>query len=200
MIINFLKGMSNFIEQYQIDEKLCKKIIEHFEESPFKSPGCFGGKNTVQTNIKDSTDMLLEGCFFQKYMLEFEKCVEEYKKKYIYCDIGHAQWSVFPYVNVQRYLPGEGYHVLHCERVKGHNESSRRHLVFMTYLNDVTDDGETFFYYQNLKIKPKTGLTLIWPADWTHTHCGITSNTQTKYIVTGWMSYTPHEPFYILPM
>ena len=59
----------------------------------------------------------------------------------------------------------------------------------MTYLNDVTDDGETEFYYQKIKVKPQKGLTLIWPADWTHTHRGNTSKTQDKYIITGWYSF-----------
>lgn len=192
--------MSNFIEQYQIDQELCKKIIEYFEESPFKRPGCSGGKTSVNKDNKNSTDIVFYGPLYENYMKELDECVQKYKKKYVYCDKAHELWSVYPKTNIQRYLPGEGYYGLHCERAEGYGEGSRRHLVFMTYLNDVTDDGETFFYYQNLKIKPKTGLTLIWPVDWTHTHCGIVSNTQTKYIVTGWISYTPHQPFYILPM
>ena len=59
----------------------------------------------------------------------------------------------------------------------------------MTYLNDVSDGGETEFYYQKLKVKPETGLTLIWGSDWTFMHRGITSKTQTKYIATGWLDY-----------
>jgi hypothetical protein len=59
----------------------------------------------------------------------------------------------------------------------------------MTYLNDLTDGGETEFHYQQVKVKPEKGLTLIWPADWTHTHRGIPSETQEKYIVTGWLNY-----------
>jgi hypothetical protein len=59
----------------------------------------------------------------------------------------------------------------------------------MTYLNDVNDGGETHFYHQELKVQPRKGLTLIWPADWTYTHRGIASPTEDKYIVTGWYSY-----------
>ena len=59
----------------------------------------------------------------------------------------------------------------------------------MTYLNDVTDQGGTEFYNQKIITEPKKGLTLIWPADWTHTHRGIASPTQDKYIATGWLSY-----------
>ena len=61
----------------------------------------------------------------------------------------------------------------------------------MTYLNTVKDGGETEFIYQKLKVKPETGLTLIWGSDWPFTHRGITSKTKTKYITTGWYSYTP---------
>ena len=59
----------------------------------------------------------------------------------------------------------------------------------MTYLNDVKKNGETEFFYQKLKIKPKKGLTLIWPATWEYTHRGNICKEQEKYIVTGWYSY-----------
>lgn len=179
--------MSNFIEQYQIRKDLCKTIIDYFEQSPDKRPGTSGGKQ--RDEIKKSTEVGLQGVLADVYVNELFKCIEEYTKKYEFCYAGHSPWSVHPCINIQKYLPDEGYFKLHFERDTGDGPKSRRHLVFMTYLNDVTDDGETLFYYQNLKVKPKTGLTLIWPADWTHTHCGITSHSQTKYIVTGWISY-----------
>ena len=62
-------------------------------------------------------------------------------------------------------------------------------LVFMTYLNDVNIDGETEWKYQKLKVKPKTGLTVIWPPYWTHLHRGIVSKKEEKIIVTGWYSF-----------
>ena len=47
----------------------------------------------------------------------------------------------------------------------GQPEGSR-HLVFMTYLNDVSDAGGTEFYHQGLVVQPVKGLTLLWPSDW----------------------------------
>ena len=64
-----------------------------------------------------------------------------------------------------------------------------RHLVFMTYLNDISDEGETEWKHQGLKVKPEKGLTVIWPADWTYTHKGIPSHSETKYIATGWYNF-----------
>jgi hypothetical protein len=63
-----------------------------------------------------------------------------------------------------------------------------RILVFMTYLNDVPDGG-TEFIYQNIISPAKKGLTLIWPAEFTHLHRGQISKTKEKYIVTGWFNY-----------
>jgi len=62
-------------------------------------------------------------------------------------------------------------------------------LVFMTYLNDVTDGGETQWLYQEKQIQPKKGLTVLWPTDFTHTHRGVVSPTQPKTIATGWYNY-----------
>ena len=56
-------------------------------------------------------------------------------------------------------------------------------------MNDVTDGGETEFFFQNIKVKPEKGKTLIWPTDFTHMHRGITSHSQDKYIATGWFNY-----------
>ena len=58
-----------------------------------------------------------------------------------------------------------------------------------TYLNDVTDGGETQWLYQEKQIQPKKGLTVLWPTDFTHTHRGVVSPTQSKTIATGWYNY-----------
>ena len=91
--------------------------------------------------------------------------------------------------NIQHYKKGGGYKIYHSERSIMDPVQLSRHLVYMTYLNDVESGGETEFLFQKLKIKPRKGLTLIWPTDWTHTHRGIPSNEEEKMIVTGWVHY-----------
>ena len=58
----------------------------------------------------------------------------------------------------------------------------------MTYLNTIENAG-TEFFHQDLKVDAVKGKTLIWPADWTHTHRGIINNEKEKYIFTGWLSF-----------
>ena len=188
----------SFIEFYHLDDTdLWDRIIEYFDKEANKHPGTVGGWG-LKPEFKKSTDALLEGPLVNEYMVKLKECVAKYTQKYEYSSKNQARWSLWPFISIKKYNPGESYSGLHCERPTAWGHAGRRHLVFMTYLNDVNDDGETLFYYQNLKVKPRKGLTLIWPAEWTHTHCGIVSNTEVKYILTGWLSYEPHEPFRIL--
>lgn len=184
----------NFIAGWYIDKKVCDDLVKYFESDPNKKPGVlwWEGKNAVLPELKHSTDLSIktynQDIEIINYRNELQKVCDLYKKKYVYCDKYQGLWGVVNSWLIQRYNPNEGYFAEHYERNAG--GSVNRHLVFMTYLNDVTDGGETEFLYQKLKIKPEKGLTIIWGADWTFTHRGITSPTQKKYIATGWYEYS----------
>ena len=90
--------------------------------------------------------------------------------------------------NLQKYPIGGGFKIWHFENDFKSPLNKHRALVFMTYLNDV-EDGGTEFFHQHLSTPAKKGLTLIWPAYWTHTHRGIVSKLKEKYIVTGWINF-----------
>ena len=86
---------------------------------------------------------------------------------------------------MQKTVPKQGYHTWHHEQ-QGDNEN-KRCLVWMLYLNDVEEGGETEFLYQQKKIKPKRGTVVIFPAGFTHQHRGNPPMSN-KYIITGWFS------------
>lgn len=176
----------NFIGESFINPQVCDEIVKYFElETTEKSPG--RSLLGFDKSVKDSMDCTLKGDTQRLYVREFQQCLEKYKKEYPMCDEGVERWDIVEAINVQRYLPGQWYKKWHCER----SGNSPRHLVFMTYLNTVSEGGETEFYHQNIKVKPEKGKTLIWPCEWTHTHRGIVSNSELKYIVTGWISFLP---------
>ena len=95
--------------------------------------------------------------------------------------------------NIQRYQSGQHFNKVHSER--GSIENIHRLFAWMTYLNDVKikDGGSTYFSHYDLDVQPKKGLTLIWPAEWTHAHKGSLLKADSKYIITGWMHF-PNEP------
>jgi len=40
-----------------------------------------------------------------------------------------------------------------------------------------------------MRVKPKQGTLLIWPAAFTHTHRGNPPLSNVKYITTGWIEF-----------
>lgn len=196
MLVEFnIDAEKSFIGSWFLkDLTLCDRLVEFFETNESKRPGEVideSGQCVIKKNIKDSIDLKLspENNIALEYVAALQEAVELYKEKYMYCN-HTAPWEIEA-VNIQKYNPNGGYFRWHFERTTGSLPTGTRHLVFLTYLTDVTDEGETEFFYQNVKIQPRKGLTLIWPVDWTHTHRGIPSPTQDKYVITGWFHFSP---------
>lgn len=167
---------------------VCDELIQFHRQSDKKRPGECG--NRVNLEVKDSTDVVLDnGDLLSKYLTQLQIVVGKYIQKFPYCDF-YSPWAILENLNIQHYAPPQQvFKAWHTERSTNHVINSARHLVFMTYLNDVQDGGETEWYHQEIKLSPRKGLTAIWPVDWTYTHRGVPSKTEHKYIVTGWYSY-----------
>lgn len=190
-----VNSLDNFIMGwYMEDTSLCDRIIQYHDNCLTKTAGCLGlgdGKYGVNKEWKDSTDSTLNNNpeLMSQYGQMLQGCINNYIAKYTWA--AKCRFSNQETTNIQHYAPEGGYHAWHAERLTYEFPNCHRHLVYITYLNDVTDAGETEFLYQKLKIKPEKGLTIIWGTDWTFTHRGVASPTQDKYIVTGWLHYSP---------
>jgi prolyl 4-hydroxylase len=189
-----------FLETYFIDEDICDRLIKMFHDHPRMDPNAkpmyfAKGKHVeADPNIKQSTDLSvtmddsLKYPVVVDYLEALQDCIDSYTEKWPTCN-WYAPWKITSPINLQYYKPTEAYHGWHTERCSTNDISISRHLVFMTYLNTVTDQGGTEFYNQKLTINAEKGKTVIWPADWTFTHRGVPSPTQEKYIITGWFNY-----------
>jgi hypothetical protein len=99
-------------------------------------------------------------------------------------------------INLQKYLADEGgYPYWHCELYPklDQGEALHRVVLWTIYLNDSFQEGETEFLYQERKIIPKTGMLLIAPTAFTHTHRGNMPKGGDKYIATGWVLFQRAE-------
>ena len=102
-------------------------------------------------------------------------------------------------INAQKYQQGIGnYGYWHSEIYPqpGPNDALHRMLLFIFYLNDVEEGGETDFFYQNKSVKPKAGSMVIAPCGFTHTHRGNVPISSDKYILTSWMMFNPADRIY----
>jgi len=194
MIKEYNLHRDNFMGAWFIGEDIADKMMEHYLKNEHNTaPGLSYNpdtKNLDQTN-KISTDLSVFADDDNEPILTYrnllQECLEKYVEKYEEANHQLVRYNIVEDFNIQHYKPGEGFFPWHCERT-GVKSTIARCFAFMTYLNDVADGG-TEWKYQNLKLPAKKGLTVIWPADWTHTHRGIISQTSNKTIITGWYSH-----------
>jgi len=190
----------DFIGKYHVSASICDKLVKLHKTANKHGHvvrGAIGGPKgmVVDTNKKDSFDLgladLPDSLILDYGVITYYKMLKKIVEKYYHSHQILQQLAAIELAEspiIQHYKPGGGFKLPHFERTNG--ESAKRVLVWMTYLNDVTDGGGTHFYYQNKTIHARKGLTLIWPTDFTHTHAGIISPTQDKYIITGWLNFS----------
>ena len=193
--------MTDFIfrQENALSSSTCRSLIELFEvDKKRQNPGVVRRGQEVNSfkDHKASTDICftpddinnkLWGKSLQKVINVVENARHNWRAQY-YMGLDHVDpFEINFTFNMQRFLPGEGYHKFHSERASF--ETRDRVGVWMIYLNDVTDRGWTEFFYQQHFEIPKIGKIVCWPCDWTHTHRGIASPTETKYILTGWFTF-----------
>ena len=193
--ININTEQTNFIGCWNLENnKLCSEIIEFFEDNKkLQKQGITGqGKNL---KLKKTTDITINPNdlknpkfkILEKYIDELHKCYMDYQKQWPFLKTMLKKIDI-PAFNIQKYSRGDHFAHLHSERTS--LSTLHRLFAWMTYLNDVEDGGKTNFSHYGISIKPQTGKTLIWPAEWTHAHTGEILNGGKKYIITGWMHFS----------
>tara|TARA_R100000152_G_C6659543_1_gene98829 strand:+ start:63 stop:584 length:522 start_codon:yes stop_codon:yes gene_type:complete len=170
-----------FIYKDYIDKTICKNLIKLHDKC--------NKKIKIDDKHRTYTQTLWhpESIEMTGYTIELSKILNKYKLKYVYIDKNQNPWGTEGTIKIQKYEPGENYFDWHAENT-GYDQNEKRILVFTTYLNDVYNGGETEFYYYKEKVKPKEGLTVLFPPFWTHAHRGAMTK-EIKYIITGWYRY-----------
>ena len=177
--------------------KLCNEFVENYEEAK-------KNRTIIDMSKENELGRSVENThpFFKKDEVAFvaptfstiypkppvdayfnflSECFKCYREKYgIYFD-GLIYNDLFKIHKVRK---SEGYHKWHYERSAP--ESLERMMAYMTYLEVPKKGGETEFLHQSVRIVPKVGTTLIWPAGFTHMHRGNPPLDGEKMYITGW--------------
>lgn len=88
---------------------------------------------------------------------------------------------------LKRYRPGG------AERFQPHfdsvNARADRYLVFLWYLNDVEQGGETEFPQLGMRVAPRAGRLLMFPPYWMFQHAGLPPVSGDKYILSTYLLF-----------
>jgi len=67
--------------------------------------------------------------------------------------------------------------------------SCSRYLVFLWYLNEVVEGGETVFGDLGVKVAPRAGRLLMFPPYWMFQHAGLPPVSGDKYILSTYLMF-----------
>jgi hypothetical protein len=189
----------NFVGIYDgvFSSEYCDKLIKHFEwcnnnNRSFGRPESQHIKSDISTSLNPNNVIEIDymSANIREYIDEFNRgfwdvCYADYLK--VYGVLSQAEkHTVFTY-KIQKTLPGGGYHVWHCE--DGDKAHMGRLGVYILYLNDVEEGGETEFLYLSKRIKAKKGRLIIFPPNYPWAHRGNPPLSGEKYILTGWTEF-----------
>jgi len=180
----------DFIGIYEnaFTKKECDDVIslfEKFDKLGYTHKRKVSGMNQNHSSSFDLIDFDWSEDIIQFYHERFYNCLYPlYNHQYSVLQTIQSHRS--RHIKIQKTLPCQGYHVWHCE---SNSSQDIRVLSWILYLNDIEEGGETEFLYQSLRIKPKTGTFILFPAYFTHTHRGNPPLKREKYIATGWIEY-----------
>ncbi len=181
----------DFIVVYRgLTKELCDTVITQFQNNPNKWQGKIGRREDAsiyQEQTKNSWDLeiLNEGEWkniFSEIHPKIYTCMADYLARSPVLKSFPLQVTGY---KIQMYPKNQGYFRWHADSL-GRNARNRV-AAMVLYLNDVTEGGETEFFHQNLKIAPKAGNLLLFPAGWNYMHCGHMPESNDKYIISSFV-------------
>lgn len=129
----------------------------------------------ITATAQESGNLLAQNIHNQMYLLLLASTIP-YAKKHGIEEMHHENY------NMLRYRGGQYY--------KAHSDGSTstgRSISAIVYLNDDYDGGEVEFVNFGIKIKPKSGMLLIFPSNYAYRHIAHPVTSGTKYAIVTWI-------------
>jgi Rps23 Pro-64 3,4-dihydroxylase Tpa1-like proline 4-hydroxylase len=191
---NFTLEKDVGIFEHFLSDDECDSFIELFENRD-KKGDTYNRQDSERADALDKTDTALSvslndvfgsvkiGKLNDDFINNFwDNGIQKYGQYYPgLLRIDKKMWGY----KIQKTLAGEGYHIWHDENSSP--KHTTRILTWTIYLNDEFTGGETEFLHKNMRLTPKKGTLVIFPANFTHTHRGNPPLTGEKYIMTSWV-------------
>lgn len=167
----------------------CEKMIASFQQATThhvkRERGWRAGLDAsawTELDITPLADSALKGFFYHR--------IDEYLARYnadVGLEIPIPATTLLAPLRIKRYLPeAEEEFQLHFDSI---GEVANRYLVYLWYLNEVEEGGETEFSALGIKVRPRAGRLLMFPPYWMFQHAGRPPASGEKYILSTYMLF-----------
>jgi prolyl 4-hydroxylase len=181
-----LTDLSHYIRSYEnaFPAEFCDRVVQHFEADSSKQQR--NGSN-IRSGLSESSwlEQDLSDCMEFNFRNMVLNSLRHYKAVYEKdCGIQPPlpePPGLAPLI-VKRYDPGGK------DRFQPHFDAlgpvANRYMVFLWYLNDVAQGGETEFVDLGIKSAASKGKLLMFPPYWMYRHAGLPPVSNPKYILS----------------
>jgi prolyl 4-hydroxylase len=190
-----LHDLRHYIRVYDdaLDASLCAQMIEAFaaleSHQVRNGRGVRGGlDNSAWTEL--NVDRFADAGFRALFRDQVDRGLERYNLD-IGLTIALPNSPTTAELRMKRYRPGQSEQFeLHFDAIY---EKANRYLVYLWYLNDVEEGGETLFPKLDFAVQPKAGRLLMFPPYWMYQHEGAPPVSGDKYIVGTYLLFAPFK-------
>lgn len=185
------RDLTRFVRVYDdsLESGFCQRMVESFERlSTLHARNGRGHMRTLESsawtelNVSRTGDASLERFFRERIATDLAR----YNR-----DLGLSLEvplrTRMEELRIKRYSVSEG------DQFQPHFDSldytSNRYLVFLWYLNDVSEGGETEFCDLDIKVSARAGRLLMFPPYWMFQHAGRPPRSNDKYILSTYLLF-----------
>lgn len=172
-----------------LDSGFCAQLIESFEASTSRQTRNGRGvreglehSGWTELNVSRLADEAFTGFFLH----QIEQGLSRYNER-LRLTIPVPMRPRIEDLRIKRYrADGEDSFQPHFDSI---DAVANRYLVFLWYLNDVAEGGETEFCDLGLKVEARAGRLLVFPPFWMFQHAGLAPRSNDKYILSTYLLF-----------
>lgn len=191
-----MSDLKHYIRVYDhnLDLALCEKMIGSFRDlERFQRRNGRGIRAGLENSgwAELNVSRLSDAAFVELFKRMISAALARYNKD-VGLTIAIPNSARCSDLIMKRYRPGGlDRFQLHFDAI---NHVANRYLVFLWYLNDVAEGGETRFPQLDHSVESRAGRLLMFPPYWMYQHEGAAPRAGDKYIVSTYLLFEDPKP------
>ena len=185
-----IENLRSYVQWFDgaLKPDFCRQMIDSFEQMNIVVPNGRGHRAGLEQSSWTELNLtpIADKAFLGFFLAELEKYLAIYNERLKLTLPIPARPTTDPLV-MKRYRAGTDDNFQ--PHYDSHSEKSNRYLVFLWYLNDVTQGGETEFCDLGMRVDARAGRLLMFPPYWMFQHAGLPPVSNDKYIVSTYLTF-----------
>ena len=189
--VSATRDLARYVQWFDhaLDAAFCRRLIESFDElEHFQMRNDRGAINALpssawtELNVSKVADASFEALFRQQTLQYLDRYNERARMT-----LPIPPRNRLENLRIKRYLADQD------DQFQPHFDAldytCNRYMVFLWYLNDVAEGGETEFCDLDLRVDARAGRLLMFPPYWMYQHAGLPPRSGDKYIISTYLLF-----------